>query len=341
MSHKITLKPGDHTISAEGGESILDAALRQGYTLPYGCRNGACGACKGKVLEGSVDYGDYQESALKEAEKLAGMALFCCARPATDVVVEVREVAGIKDIPVKTMPCRVEKIELAAEDVAVLYLKLPANERLQFLAGQYVDILLKDGVRRSYSLANAPHDDSYLQLHVRRVMNGSFSEMVFTQLKEKAILRFEGPLGSFFLRDESDKPILLLASGTGFAPAKAMLEHAFHHNIKRPITLYWGAHSLAHLYMLDLPKKWEQEHANFRFVPVLSDPKEDDRWQGRTGFLHQAVLEDIADLSGYQVYACGAPLMVEAAHQALTEQGKLPPEEFYSDAFTFSSKPKV
>jgi len=341
MSHKITLKPSNHTLSAEEGESVLEAALREGHTLPYGCRNGACGACKGKVVEGSVDYGDYQESALTEAEKLAGMALFCCARPKTDVVVEVREVAGTKDIPIKTMPCRVEKIEMAAEDVAVLYLKLPANERLQFLAGQYVDILLKDGARRAYSLANAPHDDSYLQLHVRRVMNGSFSEMVFTQLKEKAILRFEGPLGSFFLREESDKPVLLLASGTGFAPVKAMLEHAFHHNIKRPITFYWGAHNLAHLYMLDLPKKWEQEHAHFKFVPVLSDPEPEDRWQGRTGFLHQAVLEDIADLSGYQVYACGAPLMVEAAHQAFTAQGKLPPEEFYSDAFTFSSKPKV
>jgi CDP-4-dehydro-6-deoxyglucose reductase len=235
----------------------------------------------------------------------------------------------------------VAKIETPAEDVAVLYLKLPANERLQFLAGQYIDILLKDGARRAYSLANAPHDDSFLQLHIRRVPGGSFSDLVFTQMHEKALLRFEGPLGTFFLREDSDKPILLLASGTGFAPVKAMLEHAFHHGIKRPITLYWGAHNLAHLYMLDLPKKWEQEHANFKFVPVLSEPAPEDHWQGRTGFLHQTVMEDFADLRDYQVYACGSPVMVEAAHQAFTTERSLPNEEFYSDAFTFSSKPKA
>lgn len=341
MSHKLTIMPSKHSVTVMEGETILDAALREGHTLPYGCRNGACGACKGKILEGAVDYGNYQDHALKETEKLEGMALFCCAQPETDVVIEVHEVADTKDIPVKIMPCKVEKIEMPAEDVAVLYLKLPANERLQFLAGQYIDILLKDGARRAYSLANAPHDDSFLQLHIRRVPGGSFSDLVFTQMHEKALLRFEGPLGTFFLREDSDKPILLLASGTGFAPVKAMLEHAFHHGINRPITLYWGAHNLAHLYMLDLPKKWAQEHANFKFVPVLSEPAPEDHWQGRTGFLHQTVMEDFADLEGYQVYACGSPVMVETAHQAFTTERKLPNEEFYSDAFTFSSKPKT
>ena len=341
MSYTLTIMPSKHSVSVMEGETLLDAALREGFLLPYGCRNGACGACKGKVLEGSIDFGDYQESALKEAEKLAGMALLCCATPQTDVVIEAREAGGAKDIPVKTMPCRVEKIETPAEDVAILYLKLPASERLQFLAGQYIDILLKDGARRAYSLANAPHDDGFLQLHIRRVPGGSFSDLVFTQMHEKAVLRFEGPLGSFFLREESEKPILLVASGTGFAPVKAILEHAFHHGIKRPITFYWGARNLAELYMLELPQKWAQEHANFKFVPVLSEPKPEDQWQGRTGFLHQAVMEDFADLGGYQVYACGAPAMVEAAHQAFTAERGLPNEEFYSDAFTFSSKPKA
>lgn len=340
MSHKITVKPSGHEFSAESGEAILDAALREGRTLPYGCRNGACGVCKGKILEGSVDYGDYQGHALSEVEKAAGMALFCCAKPKTDIVIEVHEVADTQDIQIKTMPCKVEKIEMAVADVAVLSLKLPAGERLQFLAGQYIDILLKDGKRRAYSLANAPHDDSYLQLHIRRVPGGSFSDHVFTEMHEKAILRFEGPLGSFFLREDSDKPILLLASGTGFAPVKAMLEHAFHHGTKRPITFYWGAHNLSDLYMRELPEKWAREHAHFKFVPVLSEPKPEDRWQGRTGFLHQAAMADFTDLGGYQVYACGSPVMVEAAHQVLTTERSLPPEEFYSDAFTFS-KPKA
>ncbi|MDD5330985.1 MAG: CDP-6-deoxy-delta-3,4-glucoseen reductase [Sulfuricella sp.] len=340
MSHKITIKPTNHVLSAEAGETILDAALREGHALPYGCRNGACGVCKGKILEGAVDYGNYQESALKDAEKKAGLALFCCAKPQTDVVVEVHEVAESKDVPVKIMPCRVEKITKAAEDVVVLYLKLPASERLQFLAGQYIDILLKDGKRRAYSLANAPHDDGYLQLHIRRVPGGSFSDHVFTQMHEKAILRFEGPLGSFFLREESDKPILLLASGTGFAPVKAMLEHAFHHGIQRPITFYWGARRLADLYMRELPEKWAREHAHFKFVPVLSEPLPEDHWQGETGYLHDVVLNDFADLSGYQVYACGSPVMVEAAYREFTTLRGLPPEEFFSDAFTFS-KPKA
>ncbi|MCE5181122.1 MAG: CDP-6-deoxy-delta-3,4-glucoseen reductase [Betaproteobacteria bacterium] len=340
MPHKITVKPSGHEFSAEADESILDAALREGRTLPYGCRNGACGVCKGKILEGAVDYGNYQAHALSEAEKAAGLALFCCAKPKTDVVIEVHEVADTQDIKPKTMPCKVEKIEMAAEDVAVLSLKLPAGERLQFLAGQYIDILLKDGKRRAYSLANAPHDDNYLQLHIRRVPGGSFSDHVFTEMHEKAILRFEGPLGSFFLREDSDKPILLLASGTGFAPVKAMLEHAFHHGIKRSVTFYWGAYGLADLYMRELPEKWAREHAHFKFVPVLSEPKAEDRWQGRTGFLHQAVMADFTDLGGYQVYACGSPVMVEAAHHAFTAERGLPSEEFYSDAFTFS-KPKA
>lgn len=340
MPHKITVKPSGHVFSAEAGEAILDAALREGRTLPYGCRTGACGVCKGKILEGAVDYGDYQAHALSDAEKSAGLALFCCAKPKTDIVIEVREVADSQDIQARIMPCKVEKIEMAAEDVAVLSLKLPAGERLQFLAGQYIDILLKDGKRRAYSLANAPHDDGYLQLHIRRVPGGSFSDHVFTEMHEKAILRFEGPLGSFSLREDSDKPILLLASGTGFAPVKAMLEHAFHHGIKRPITLYWGAYSLADLYMLKLPEKWAQEYPHFKFVPVLSEPKPEDHWQGRTGYLHEAAMADFTDLGGYQVYACGSPVMVEAAHQAFTTERGLSPEEFYSDAFTFS-KPKA
>jgi CDP-4-dehydro-6-deoxyglucose reductase len=309
--------------------------------LPYGCRNGACGVCKGRVLEGKVDYGDYQAHALSEKEKAAGLALFCCARPESDIVIEGHEVADTQDIQIKTMPCKVEKIEMVAEDVAVLSLKLPAGERLQFLAGQYIDILLKDGKRRAYSLANAPHDDGYLQLHIRRVPGGSFSDHVFTEMHEKAVLRFEGPHGGFFLHEDSDKPILLLASGTGFAPVKAILEHAFHHGISRSILFYWGANKLADLYMRELPEKWAQQHANFKFVPVLSNPAPEDHWSGRTGYLHQAVMADFADLSGYQVYACGSPLMVEAAHQAFTAERGLPSGEFYSDAFTFSSKPKT
>lgn len=339
MSHRITIQPSGHQYTSEEGETILEGALREGYALPYGCRNGACGTCKGKILEGSVDYGDYQETALSEQEKLAGMALFCSARPQSDLVIECREIGAAKDIQIKTLPCRVHQMDKVAHDVMVLSLKLPANERLQFLAGQYIDILMRDGRRRSFSLANAPHDDAFLQLHVRYVPGGNFTDHVFNKMKEKDILRFEGPLGTFFLREESDKPIIFVAGGTGFAPIKSMVEHAFHRETDREMVLYWGARALRDLYMPQLPSEWQQNHKNFTFIPVLSEAKPEDNWPGRTGLVHEAVLQDFPDLSGYQVYACGNPAMVDAAHQAF-RGANLPDDEFFSDAFLFAADPQ-
>jgi CDP-4-dehydro-6-deoxyglucose reductase len=240
MAFQITIQPSGHLFSVEPGEALLEAALRQGFTLPYGCRNGACGSCKGKIISGSFEYGVYQEGALSEEEKAEGKALFCQAKPAGDLIIEAREVTAAGEIPVRTLPCRVQKIEKCAPDVAALYLKLPTHERLQFLAGQYIDILMKDGKRRSFSMANPPHDDEHLQLHVRNYLGGNFSNYVFTELKEKAILRFQGPFGTFFLREDSDKPIVFMAGGTGFAPIKAIIEHAFFKQMDRQMVLYWG-----------------------------------------------------------------------------------------------------
>jgi len=332
MPHKVTIKPSNHEFTVGEGESVLEAALREGFVIAYGCRNGACGTCKGKLLDGRVDYGHYQEHALPDAEKAAGMALFCQARPLTDIAIEVREIGGVKDIPIKRLPTRVHRMERIAPDVMVLCLKLPAHERLQFLAGQYIDLILTKEIRRSFSMANAPHDDAYLELHLRNY-GGPFSQHVFGKMKEKDILRFEGPFGVFFLREESEKPVILLASGTGFAPIKAMIEHARHTGITRPMTLYWGGRVRADLYMNHLPERWQRENG-LTYVPVLSEALPSDNWAGRTGFVHRAVMEDFPDLSGYQVYACGAPVMVEAAHQDFTSRCGLPEEEFFSDSFT-------
>jgi CDP-4-dehydro-6-deoxyglucose reductase len=332
MSHRITIKPSNHAFATHEDETILEAALREGFVIAYGCRNGACGSCKGRVLQGAVDYGSYQAHALPDAEKESGHALFCQARPLGDLVIECREIGAVRDIPIKTLPCRVQEMELVAPDVMVLQVKLPASERLQFLAGQYIDILMKDGKRRSLSIANPPHDDAVLELHLRNY-GGPFSDYVFHRLKVKDILRFEGPLGTFFLREDSDKPIILLASGTGFAPIKAIVQHAIHKGIRRPITLYWGGRTRSDLYMNALAAQWADEQ-RLRYAPVLSDALPDERWTGRTGFVHRAVMADVPDLSGYQVYACGAPVMVEAAHQDFTGQCRLPDEEFYSDSFT-------
>ena len=336
----VRLEPSGHTFTVGPGETLLEAALRQSIGLPYGCRNGACGACKGILRSGELSYGEYQERALHPAEKAAGKALTCCTRPLGDIVFEVRELAGAKDLAIRTMPCRVERIEKPAEDVAILHFKLPSGERLQFLAGQYVDILLKEGKRRSFSLANAPHDDQFLQLHVRRTPGGAFSDFVFDGMKERAILRFEGPLGTFFLREDSDKPIVFVAGGTGFAPIKAIIEHALHHELDRSMVLYRGVRSLKDLYLADLPSRWQQAHPDFTHIPVLSDPLPEDSWQGRTGLVHQAVLDDFGSLAGYQVYACGAPAMTDIAKKTFVEERGLPEDEFYCDAFTPSVDPK-
>jgi CDP-4-dehydro-6-deoxyglucose reductase, E3 len=332
MTCQVTIKPSNHTYSVSGYETILDGALREGFNIAYACRNGACGSCKGKLLEGTVDYGEYNQGALSDEDKANGYALFCQAKPLTDVVVECREINALKDIPVRILPCRVQKLERAGPDVMMIQLRLPGSERLMFLAGQYIDILTKSGLRRSLSLANAPHDDAVLQLHLRNY-GGPFSQFVFNTLKEKDILRFEGPLGTFFLREDSDKPIILLASGTGFAPIKAIIEHTIHKGIQRPMTLYWGCRVRSDLYLDDLAKSWERDHG-IRYIPVLSEPKPEDHWQGRGGFVHRAVMEDFPDMSGYQVYACGAPIVIESARRDFSARCKLPEDEFFCDSFT-------
>ncbi len=335
---QIIIRPSDHAFECAADETVLAAAMRADLILPYGCRNGACGTCKGEILDGRVDYGPHQPSTLTDDEKRAGFALFCCARPLSDLTIKVREVRRGGDIPIKRLPVRIESIDKPAADVAIVRFKLPANERLQYLAGQYVDFLLKDGHRRSFSLATAPHDDALLELHIRHIPGGFFTDQLFTSYKGREILRIEGPLGTFCLREASDKPMVFVAGGTGFAPIKAMLEHAFHHQVDRQMVLYWGARSLADLYLPELPGQWQQQHPNFTFIPVLSEPKASDAWPGRTGFVHQAVLDDFKDLSGYQVYACGAPPMIDAARKSFTTMRGLSPDEFFADSFTYAAE---
>ena len=332
--HTVTLQPGGHQFQVEEGEAVLAAALRQGFVLPYGCKNGVCGSCKGKILAGAVDYGVYQQKALTDEEKAQGKALFCQARPLGDLVLEARTLGAAKDIQIKKLPCRVQKMERLTDDVMALHLKLPANEKLVFLAGQYIEFLLKDGGRRSFSMANAPHDTELVQLHVRHVAGGQFTDHVFNTMKERDILRCEGPMGTFFLREDSDKPIVFVASGTGFAPIKAIIEHMFHKGIARPMTLYWGGRRPKDLYMNELATAWVAEHAGFKYVPVISEALPEDNWSGRTGFVHRATMQDYPDLSGHQVYACGVPIMVNSAKKDFIASCKLPEEEFYADSFT-------
>jgi CDP-4-dehydro-6-deoxyglucose reductase len=332
--HKVTVQPSGQGFEVEEGESVLAAALRQGVMLPYGCKNGACGSCKGKIVAGAVDYGHYHARVLTEAERAHGKALFCQAKPLGDLVIECRTIGAAKDIAVRTLPCRVQQLQRVADDVMIVRVKLPANERLQFLAGQYLDFLLKGGERRSFSMANAPHADDLIELHIRQVAGGSFTDHVFGKMKERDILRFEGPLGSFFLREESAKPIVFVASGTGFAPIKSIIQSAFHRKVTRPMVLYWGARRPKDLYLSSLPETWAREHSHFRYIPVISEARPEDRWSGRSGFVHRAVMQDLPDLSAHQVYVCGVPVMVDSARKDFIALCQLPEDEFYADSFT-------
>jgi CDP-4-dehydro-6-deoxyglucose reductase len=341
MPFEVAIQPSGRKITVEDGETVLEGAMRNGITLPYGCRNGACGSCKGKILSGTVNYGEYAAHILPDYEKKLGFALFCRAKPLSDLAIEARIISAAGQIPIKKLPCRVQRIERPVEDVAVLYLSLPANERLQFLAGQYLEIIMRDGKRRAYSMANPPEDDAHIELHVRNMAGGAFTDYVFNKMKEKDILRFEGPLGTFFLREDSSKPIVFVASGTGFAPIKSIAQHAFHVGTERKMVLYWGGHRPRDLYQSQLCVEWERDHSNFTFVPVISDALPEDDWQGRTGFVHRAVMQDFPDLTGYQVYACGAPIVVESAHRDFTTECSLPEDDFFSDAFTPSDGAKL
>ena len=344
-AHQVTVQPSGRNFEVLPGEAILAAGIRQGIGLPYGCKDGACGSCKCKKLSGTVVHGPHQEKALSAAEEAAGYVLTCCGVPQSDVVLESRQVTEAGAFPIKRMPVRVNMMEKLSHDVMRLVLQLPANDSFQFHAGQYVEFLLRDGVRRSYSMANAPHSGAgqptatppvgpTIELHIRHMPGGKFTDHVFGAMKEKEILRVEGPYGSFFLREDSAKPIVLLASGTGFAPIKALIEHMQHKGITRPATLYWGGRRPADLYLHDWVVHKCKEMPHLQYVPVVSDALPEDQWHGRTGFVHQAVLQDFPDLSGHQVYACGAPIVVDSARRDYVAQAGLPEEEFYADSFT-------
>ena len=335
---QVTLEPGGHQFSCDTDETILSAALRAGFLIPYGCKSGACGSCKGRILQGRVEHGPHRVSTLPELERLQGKCLFCVARPQGDVTVEARDVRKLGDAVIKILPCRIEHLERAADDVTLMRVKLPANAKLHYRAGQSIDFLLKDGKRRSFSIANAPHEDAYIELHMRHLPGGLFTDRVFgvtePVLKVRDILRLEGAHGSFFLREESQKPIIMVASGTGFAPIKAMIEHMIHSGDKRSVTLYWGGRRPKDLYLDHLVRAWvEKFPEQFTYGPVVSDALPEDNWQGRTGFVHRAVIADFPDLSGHQVYACGAPIVVDSARADFTSICGLSDEEFFADSF--------
>lgn len=338
----ISVHPDERILTPRPGETVLEAALREGLPMPFDCRSGGCGECKGDLLGGEVRMRPFQESALSGAERAAGKVLFCCAEPATDVEIAYAPVPGARPAPLRQFGGRVTALERLAPDVMKVMLKVEDGGKLRWHAGQYIDVLIEGGQKRSFSFATAPHAHpshvpETIELHIRHIERGLFTTRVFETMKVGDFLRFEGPLGSFHLREEGAKPIIFVAGSTGFAPVKSMLEHAFATGLKRSMVLYWGVRHRADLYAAELCEAWAREHESFRFIPVLSEPGREDRWTGRIGLVHEAILQDYPDLSSHQIYACGSVQMVEAVAPALEAQG-LSPDDCFSDAFRLAPR---
>lgn len=337
MAFEVKLQPSGKTFMVEDGKSILTAALDAGISLAYSCRAGMCGTCKAVIASGEIDHGESSFSYLSAQERQSGVAMLCQARARSSLVVEAAELPMHDIVQPRITPARVAKLDKVADDVMVLKVRVPMNENLRFVAGQYIDVLLPGDERRSYSIATPPATEGVneLEFHIRHMPGGLFTDHVFSAMKLREILTLEGPFGTFFLREDSPKPIVCVASGTGAAPMQSMLEHIFKSGINqtRPVHFYWGGRTRNCLYMANLMSRWQEQHRNFSFIPVLSEATEQCQWSGRTGFVHQAVMQDFPDLSGHQVYACGSPAMVNAARSDFIQHRQLPETEFFADEF--------
>ncbi|MGB6102700.1 MAG: 2Fe-2S iron-sulfur cluster-binding protein [Pusillimonas sp.] len=347
-AYSLTIHPGPARAVARPDETLLEAGLRAELALPYDCRSGGCGVCVCTVLNGRVDLGLYQEAALTAAMRARGQALMCCAVALEDVEFEVEGVASLAPDQAQVQQHwqgRVQRMERLTPELMRLFIALPSGKVLRYRAGQYINIILDDGARRSFSFAKAPADpmqpfpspeDSIIELHVRLVEGGRFTTHVFERMQVGDEVNFEGPIGRFTLRD-SERPILMIAGATGFAPIKSILEDAFRRGVRRPIKLYWGVRTEGELYLQDQLRRWQAGHDNFTYVPVLSGLADDSPWSGRRGFVHQALLSDHPDLSGHELYVCGSVHMVEAAVPDFLAHGLA--EEFcFSDAFVPNSE---
>ncbi|HJU08892.1 MAG TPA: 2Fe-2S iron-sulfur cluster-binding protein [Rhodanobacteraceae bacterium] len=333
MAFTVTLQASGKSFDVREGETVLEAAQRAGLALSYSCLAGVCGSCKATLIEGECSYPRNPPSALSAAERARDAVLLCQAVPKTDLVIAAREVASVEDLPRRELHVRVLDKHRWANDMLRLRLA-PIDTKLRWLPGQYIDVLLADGKRRAFSIALAPHLGPNLELHVRHVAGGGFTSYVFDELKPGDTLRIEGPLGTFVPREDSERPLLFVAGGAGFAPIKALVEHFMHLGTRRPMRLYWGARRAEDLYLRDLPQSWTGEAHDFQWQPVLSEPQ-NAIGGARYGFVHEAVLQDHRDLSIFDIYMSGPPAMIDAGRRLFVDAG-LPEDRLYYDSFDYA-----
>ena len=332
MNYEICIEGSDVAFGAQPGQTVLEAAAAHGIELPYSCRKGVCGNCRGRVVSGELvpgTTGGSHETGINQPDE----HLFCRAQPAGNLLIAPRSWQRIDPNARKTYTATVFRNELVAPDVSKLQLRFATGVRARFAAGQYLQIILPDGQRRSFSMANAPHENDGVQLHIRHMSGGGFTSGVVPGLVKGDMLQVELAHGDFFLREDSQRPLLFVAGGTGFAPIKSIIDHVIKRNIDRPITLFWGARHSTGLYAPEVVSKWLKLRPLLRYEPVISEPQDALNWTGRHGLVHQALLESFDSVADYDVYACGAPVMVQAVRTALQDQRGLPPAQFFSDSF--------
>jgi CDP-4-dehydro-6-deoxyglucose reductase len=341
QEHTVRIEPHRRTLRVAAAKPVLEAALDAGLNLPHSCKSGHCGSCRARLVSGEICYPSGRPLGLTADEERAGQVLLCQARALTDLVVQARLIANVEDVEIKTLPARIARLTTLAPDVMQVMLRLPSVERLRFHAGQYLDVLLEGGRRRSFSIASPPHDSELLELHVRRVAGGGFTERLFAGsgsdpagLAVGSLLRIEGPVGQFTYRDGPGR-VLMIAGGTGFAPLKSMLRHALETGIGRDLYLYWGARHRRDVYEEARVLEWVNSNPRLRFATVLSEATATEAAHTRVGLVHEAVLADHPDLSGFEVYTAGPPAMIEAIRANFPRHG-LPPERLYFDSFDYA-----
>jgi CDP-4-dehydro-6-deoxyglucose reductase, E3 len=336
--YKVLVEPHGRHITVTADRPILEAALNAGLNLPHSCKSGHCSSCRVRLRAGEIEYPNGTPLGLTAQEAQAGNILLCQARARSDLVVEARLIASVTDVEIKTLPCRIVQLTPLAPDVMQVFLRLPAVEALRFHPGQYLDILLDGSRRRSFSIASPPHDSGLLELHVRRVSGGSFTEGLFGASPAGSLLRIEGPIGQFVYREQSS-PLLMIAGGTGFAPLKSMLRHILEGGIDRPIHLYWGARLAHDVYEEKLVLEWVRRHPQLQFTAVLSEATRADAPHHRLGWVHEAVLADHPSLEPFDVYAAGPPALIEAIRTRFPQQG-IREDRLFFDSFDYASNPE-
>lgn len=317
-------------IPVRPGRPLLEAALAAGLNLPHGCRGGNCGACAARLLRGDCHYPDGEPLGLSAHQQQEGWILLCRAHARSDLEVEVGTATPASEITVKRLPARIGRCERVSHDVMRVELRLPLAESFDFQAGQYLDVLLPGGRRRSFSIASPPGSAPLLELHVRRVPGGEFTEQIFTRPAQGRLLDIQGPLGQFCYR-ETAAPMLLVGGGTGLAPLESMLRHVIGRGLSRRMHLYWGCRTREDVYADDRLRQLAEQGLLAGYVSVLSEAP--PGWQGERGWVHEAVLRHHPDLAPFDVYAAGPPAMIDAIRREFPAQGA---RHLWFDSFDYA-----